>query len=127
MKSGTTESAAKGKWAHLILNSASRCSRKQLAGETADRECREPLKRAGHDECGRGVRTPDDGHSDQSPAADLAKQIGLRAADWQQNKCALRQSSENRRYTATVLSLSNKDSLAFLTRILGSHPRLVSH
>jgi hypothetical protein len=26
----------------------------------------------------------------------------------------------------TVLSLSNEDSLAFLTRILGSHPRLVS-
>jgi hypothetical protein len=25
----------------------------------------------------------------------------------------------------TVLSLSNKDSLAFLPRILGSHPRLV--
>ena len=37
-----------------------------------------------------------------------------------------RRSSENGRYTATVLSLSNKDSLAFLTRILGSHPRLVS-
>ena len=28
--------------------------------------------------------------------------------------------------TATVLSLSNKGSLAFLTKTLGSHPRLVS-
>jgi hypothetical protein len=28
--------------------------------------------------------------------------------------------------TATVLSLSNKGSLAFLTETLGSHPRLVS-
>lgn len=28
------------------------------------------IKRAALDECGRGVRTPDDGHSDQSPGAD---------------------------------------------------------